>query len=164
MDYMWSKGQGSTLSGKGSKFGSKCGHRREKRKKFASGSFLFFFFLLDKCQLDLFVSTSSFSLVTLTLALSARPLAYAFPLSPSPLPRLHMHKPTSTALVLASLSDVFPFLPILSQDAHAREALPCARTVLGSVWQGSHSCPLGCLTTTLSVLTSLSLFLGVLST
>ena len=140
--------------------------RPSSRKKsvLESGSFCSFFFILDKCQLDLFVATTSFSRVTLTLALSARPLAYAFPLSPSPLPRLHMHTPTSTALVLASLSDVFPFLPILSQDAHAREALPCARTVLGSVWQGSHSCPLGCLTTTLSVLTSLSLFLGVLST
>ncbi len=136
-----------------------------KKKIFCKGVFFVLFsFLLDKCQLDLFVATSCFSRVTLTLALSARPLAYAFPLSPSPLPRLHMHTPTSTALVLASLSDVFPFLPILSQDVHAREALPCARTVLGSVWQGSHSCPLGCLTTTLSVLTSLSLFLGVLST
>ncbi len=123
-----------------------------------------FVFLLDKCQLDLFEATTSFSRVTLTLALSVRHSAYAFPLFPYPLPRLHMHKPMSTTLVLASQIDVFPFLPFLSQDAHTREALPCARIVLGSVWQGSHSCPPGCLTTTLSVLTSLSLFLGVLFT
>ncbi len=161
MDYLWSKGRGSTLSGKGSKFGSKCDHRREKNKIFASGSFLFFFFFTGQMSVGPFPVHHFFHL---TLALSARHLAYAFSLSPSPLSRLHMHKPMSTALVLAFQSDVFPHLPLLSQDAHAREALPCARIVLGSVWQGSPSCPPGCLTTTLSVLTSLSLFLGVLST
>jgi hypothetical protein len=169
LEYLWFKGQGLTLSVKGSKFGSKCDHRCEKKEFFASGFFLFFFFFTGQMSVGTFpvhhfvqschshtyslcLPTTSFSRVTLTLTLSACHLAYAFPLSPSPLPCLHMHKSMPTALVLAS-----------QKDAHVREALQCARIVLGSVWQGSPSYPLGSLTTTLSVMTSLPLFLGVLS-
>jgi hypothetical protein len=70
--------------------------------------------------------------------------------------------PMPACTYVTVLSHGFPPLPLISQDAQARETQPRVKIGLVSVWPGPPSYPPGCPTTTLSVLTSFSLFFGVL--
>jgi hypothetical protein len=156
--YLWFKGQALNPSRKGLKFEPKC-QLFFKKSKIEQRIFFVLFFV---SKFSVFLTTSSLSPVSLTLALYAWLSAYAFAMSPSPLPCLDITQPLPACTFATVLSHGFPPLPLISQYAQARETQPRVRIGPVSVSPGPPISPPGCLTTTLSVLTSFSLSLGLL--
>ena len=125
----------------------------------SSGFFCSFFFYWLFCQLSLFLTITSLSRVSLTLALLVPNFVHALTMSLPPLPCLHMYQPMRTYLVLSPFADVLPSFHLVLQDAQARGTRTSVRISLVIVWLGPPQPPPRCLTTTLSLLTSLSLFM-----